>query len=99
MKYSTERKKRLRLQGHRKRRRVFEVKKTVESGIRWTEYKTLRQYPAVGSMLEEFRTYGYRAGVQNLVDKDNTSTGYGHDWLTEEHDTVRSMPEGVRTRR
>ncbi len=88
MKYSTGLKKRSRLQGHRKRRRIFEVQKPADSGIRWTEYKTLRQYPAVGSILDEFKTYGYRAGVENLLGKDNSSAGCGHDWLTEEHDIV-----------
>ena len=45
-------------------------------------------------MLEEFRIYGYSAGVQNMLGKDSCSTGYGHDWLTEEHDTVREHARG-----
>lgn len=61
------------------------MQKPAQAGIRWTEYKTLRQYPALGSMLEEFRTYGYRAGVESLLDKDNSSAVCCHDWLTEEH--------------
>lgn len=39
-------------------------------------------------MLDEFKTYGYRAGVENLLGKDKSPAGYGHDWLTEEHDIV-----------
>jgi hypothetical protein len=84
MRYSTGQKKRSQLQGHRKRRRTFEIEKPAESGIRWTEYKTIRQYTAVGSILDECKIYGFRGAVDNIFSKDHGGTGGSHDWLTEE---------------
>ena len=60
MKYSTGQKKRSRLQGHRKRRRTFEVAgKKGDHMLSWMEYKTVRQYQSMGDMLDEFKMYGY----------------------------------------
>lgn len=48
------------------------------------EYKTLRQYPRMGDMLDTFRQYGLRAGVEDMARKDRTlAIENGHGWLTE----------------
>jgi hypothetical protein len=84
MRYSTGLKKRSRLQGHRRRRRVFEVKiKRASTKLCWTEYKTLRQYKSMGDMLDEFKTYGYSEGVEMIRSQDKEmETGNGYKWLT-----------------
>ena len=86
MKYSTERKKRSRLLGHRKRRRIPDG--WVSSGavkVDWTEYKTLRQYQSLGQVLDGVRAYGFDAvkgqGVTTEVVGSN-----GHRWLTEDQE-------------
>lgn len=39
----------------------------------------------MGDMLDEFRVYGFSAGVESLVKKDHSeSSGNGHGWLTED---------------
>lgn len=39
----------------------------------------------MGNMLEEFRTYGFRGGVENMIRNGGASTGAnGHSWLTED---------------
>jgi len=56
-----------------------------EVKLSWIEYKTLRQYQSMGDMLDEFRIYGFSAGVENLIERnwvfDNEN---GHRWLTVE---------------
>lgn len=48
------------------------------------EYKTLRQYPRMGDMLDTFRQYGLRAGVEDMARKDrDLALENGHGWLTE----------------
>ncbi|MBI5885379.1 MAG: hypothetical protein HZB85_02210 [Deltaproteobacteria bacterium] len=48
------------------------------------EYKTLRQYQRMGDMLDAFRQYGLRAGVEDMNRKDrNLAMENGHGWLTE----------------
>lgn len=88
MSYSTGRKKRSHLQGHRKRRRVFELKSlrtSSVSGLSWIHYKTVRQYQAVGDILDEFKLYGFRGGVENMAQRDiNSTKENGHSWLTED---------------
>ena len=88
MRYSTGLKKRSHLQGHRKRRRVFELKSlraSSVSGLSWTHYKTVRQYQAVGDILDEFKLYGFRGGVENMAQRDiNGMNENGHGWLTED---------------
>ncbi|MBE9528867.1 MAG: hypothetical protein IME99_06475 [Proteobacteria bacterium] len=54
-------------------------------GIGRIEYKTIRQYQSMGDMLEQFRTYGYRDGLENIMESDlldDTENGYG--WLTQD---------------
>ncbi len=49
------------------------------------EYKTVRQYQSMGEMLDEFKVYGYRNGVENMVQngcRSERENGYG--WLTED---------------
>lgn len=51
----------------------------------WMEYKTVRQYQSMGDMLDEFKVYGYKGGVENMVQSTNNlkkENGYG--WLTRE---------------
>lgn len=88
MKYSTERRKRSRLQGHRRRRRTFTIPKPVETvKLSWTEYKTLRQYQSMGDVLDEFKTYGFRGGMDNIIrHRDTSSVKRSHSWLTEDPD-------------
>lgn len=40
----------------------------------------------MGDMLDEFKVYGFRAGVENLFngDKEENETHNGYCWLTEE---------------
>lgn len=84
MRYSTGPKKRSRLQGHRKRRRIIAiVDHPPKEKLSLTEYKTIRQYHSMGDMLDEFRVYGFGAGVESLIQKDaSVSSGNGHGWLT-----------------
>lgn len=85
MKYSTGQKKKSRLQGHRKRRRTPEIiQKTPQEKINWTEYKTVRQYRSIGDMLDEFKVYGFRGGVENLIQRDEFANENGYNWLTKE---------------
>lgn len=56
-----------------------------ERRVSWMEYKTVRQYQAVGHMLDEFKVYGYRNGAGNMVQgAARLHNANGHDWLTEE---------------
>ncbi len=84
MKYSTGPKKRSRLQGHRRRRRVIAiVDPPSKQKISRTDYKAIRQYHSMGEMLDEFRVYGFSAGVESLIAQDPAaSSGNGHAWLT-----------------
>lgn len=71
MKFSTGQRRRSRLQGHRKRRRKlkgFEL--DAEPAVNWMEYKTMRQYPAMGDMLDQMRQYGYRGGIESIVERN-----------------------------
>ena len=34
------------------------------------EYKTLRQYPSMGDMLDQMRQYGYRGGIESIVERN-----------------------------
>ncbi|MBI5344779.1 MAG: hypothetical protein HZB83_05505 [Deltaproteobacteria bacterium] len=81
MRYSTGLKKRSRLQGHRKRRRGLNVfKSEAGNSLGRVEYKALRQYRSMGDMLDEFRTYGFRAGKENLMEKAHRD--HDPDWMT-----------------
>jgi hypothetical protein len=90
MKYSTGLRKRSRLQGHRKRRRVPEALKSQgEAGLSIMEYRTIKQYRPMGDALDEFKTYGYRAGVENILTSGaSVSLAGGHNWLTAEVDST-----------
>ena len=49
----------------------------------WMEYKTVRQYQSMGDMLDECKVYGFKGGVENMVQNTNNpkkENGYG--WLT-----------------
>lgn len=80
MKYSTERKGRSRLQGHRKRRKALEVVVREEgTKIDWLEYKTLRQYQTMSDLLT--------GNNETAVSDKNGKTGSfvnGCDWLTKD---------------
>jgi hypothetical protein len=53
------------------------------------EYKALRQYQSMGDMLDEFKVYGYRAGIENMLYNDSCCTSQnGHNWLTIELDSA-----------
>lgn len=88
MRYSTGQKKRLRLQGHRKRRKAPEVSKPkLRGSLSWTEYKTMRQYQTMGDLLDEFKAYGCHGSKQILTVVDTNerrSTRNGHLWLTKD---------------
>ncbi len=90
MKYSIGQKKRSRLQGHRKRRRTLEVSRSaMDNKLGLIEYKALRQYQSMGDMLDEFKIYGYRAGIENMLHESPCRTSKnGHNWLTVEPDSV-----------
>jgi len=45
----------------------------------------VRQYQAVGDILDEFKLYGFRGGVENMAQRDiNSTKENGHSWLTED---------------
>ncbi len=55
------------------------------AGIGRIEYKALRQYQSMGDMLEQFRTYGYRDGLESIFERDmydDNENGYA--WLTQD---------------
>ncbi|MFQ5736605.1 MAG: hypothetical protein ACE5GY_07050 [Thermodesulfobacteriota bacterium] len=55
------------------------------SKLSWMEYKTVRQYQAMGDMLDEFKVYGYRSGIENMVqDPAGVKKDNGYSWLTKE---------------
>lgn len=33
------------------------------------EYKTMRQYPSMGDMLDQMRQYGYRGGIESIIER------------------------------
>jgi len=71
MKFSTEQRRRSRLQGHRKRRRKLKAFEAVPApAADWMEYKTMRQYPSMGDMLDQMRQYGYRGGIESIVERN-----------------------------
>ena len=48
------------------------------------EYKTLKQYQRMGDMLDAFKQFGLRAGVEDMARKDrDLALENGHGWLTE----------------
>ncbi len=75
----------MRLQGHRKRRRVPEISGTSSvKKLDWLEYKTIRQYQTMGDLLEDLRSYG-----SCTVKPSSGSSGTGkngHNWLTQDPD-------------
>ncbi len=74
----------MRLQGHRKRRRVPEVTGTAKvRKLNWLEYKTIRQYQTMGDILEDLRFYG-SSRCRRLDEGVFSSTRNGHIWLTED---------------
>jgi hypothetical protein len=86
MKYSTGRKGRSKLQGHRKRTKSPALTNE-DSGeqISWTEYKAIRQYQTMGDILEIIMTFGFQGSGNDysmmfLDNKHTTSNGYF--WLT-----------------
>ncbi len=34
------------------------------------EYKTMRQYPSMGDMLDQMRQYGYRGGIESIIERN-----------------------------
>jgi hypothetical protein len=32
------------------------------------EYKTMRQYPSMGDMLDQMRQYGYRGAIESIIE-------------------------------
>ena len=86
MKYSTGRKKRSRLQGHRKRRKSPGPGLEEQNAkLSWTEYKTIRQYQTMGDILDILMTVGFDGIVEEQVEifKDHKqSTSNGYFWLT-----------------
>jgi len=88
MKYSTKRRVRSQLQGHRRRRK--EPAPLVEEKndkLSWTEYKTIRQYQTMGDQLDMLMAYGYEGAMefQTGNSKDNKhSTSNGYFWLTKD---------------
>lgn len=38
--------------------------------VNWMEYKTMRQYPSMGDMLDQMRQYGYRGGIESIVERN-----------------------------
>ena len=87
MKYSTEQKRRSRLQGHRKRRRVPKalISTPIEK-VDFFEYKLLKQYQSMGDVLDSFRTYGTRGALNVSTSNVAPMNGMnGHRWLTEDN--------------
>jgi len=84
MKYSTVLKKKSHLQGHRKRRRKISISThEAEPQVSWSEYKTIRQYQSLGDVLDEFRIYGFSAGMEHILEKNMVyERDNGHYWLT-----------------
>ncbi len=86
MKYSTGRKKKSRLQGHRKRRRSpVATLEEQNAKLSWTEYKTIRQYQTMGDILDILKTLGFNGVVEEQLEifKDHKhSTTNGYFWLT-----------------
>ena len=75
MKFSTGQRRRSRLQGHRKRRRKLKAFESAQgAAVCWMDYKTMRQYPSMGDMLDQMRQYGYRGGIESMMEK-NWSSG------------------------
>ncbi len=72
------------MQGHRRRRRAISISTPKsETPLSWSEYKTIRQYQSLGDMLDEFRTYGFQAGMEHIIEKDVVfERENGHYWLT-----------------
>ncbi|MBI1913056.1 MAG: hypothetical protein HYS21_13800 [Deltaproteobacteria bacterium] len=49
------------------------------------EYKTVRQYQAMGDMLDDFKMYGFRGGVENMINRQmEAAFENGSNWLTED---------------
>ncbi|VAV82552.1 hypothetical protein MNBD_DELTA01-1642 [hydrothermal vent metagenome] len=87
MKYSTERKKRSRLLGHRKRRRIPDGEPCSSGAVKidWTEYKAMRQYQSLGEVLDGVRAYGFD-GVKELDVTMEVIGSNGHRWITEDQE-------------
>jgi hypothetical protein len=86
MKYSTGRKGRSKLQGHRKRRRSPALSlEESNAKLSWTEYKTIRQYQTMGEILDSLMMVGYHGTTDDhsLIFQDHKhSTSNGYFWLT-----------------
>lgn len=86
MKYSTGRKGRSKLRGHRKRRKNPALSpKEQDSKLSWIEYKTISQYQTMGQILDSFMIFGYEGAVDDdsLIFGDHkNSTSNGYFWLT-----------------
>lgn len=53
--------------------------------VDWTEYKAIRQYQSFGDVLESCKLYGYRGGIEDMLDRGTSSSvENGHDWLVED---------------
>jgi len=51
--------------------------------VSWSEYKTMRQYQSLGDVLDEFRIYGFSAGMEHILEKNMVyERDNGHYWLT-----------------
>ncbi|MFQ5479770.1 MAG: hypothetical protein ACE5DW_00645 [Thermodesulfobacteriota bacterium] len=84
MKYFTDQKKKSHPQGHRRRRRKISISTPeAEPEVSWSEYKTIRQYQSLGDVLDEFKIYGFAAGVEHILEKNMLfERDNGHYWLT-----------------
>ena len=86
MKYSTEQKKKSRLRGHRKRRRIPDTNESTQTvKVDWTEYKTIRQYKSLGEVLDGVRAYGFDA-VKSLDSTMDVTGSNGYKWITEDRE-------------
>lgn len=52
----------------------------------WSDYKTMRQYRSMGEVLDELKAFGFRTGVENILNKKGGKRegSNGHSWLTAE---------------
>lgn len=63
------------------------LKRGAGSSVSLIEYRTMKQYRPLGDALDEFKTYGFRAGVENIISSATApSQASGHNWLTAEFD-------------
>ncbi|WKZ33665.1 MAG: hypothetical protein QY316_04490 [Thermodesulfobacteriota bacterium] len=72
MRYSTGQRRKSRLQGHRKRRRKpveATEKPKEEPPVSLVDFKIIKQYQPLGDILDSMRIYGYRGGIEELLNR------------------------------